>query len=46
MDTVKTIKKDVTENQKTNYFLAKENLKKIKLAEKKKSKKKTDEVSN
>ena len=45
-ETVKTIKKDVTENQKTNYFLAKENLKKIKLAEKKKSKKKTDEVSN
>ena len=38
--TVKTIKKDVTENQKTNYFLAKENLKKIKLAEKKKSKSK------
>jgi hypothetical protein len=45
-ETVKTIKKDVTENQKTNYFLAKENLKKIKLAEKKKSKKKADEVSN
>ena len=45
-ETLKTIKKDVTENQKTNYFLAKENLKKIKLAEKKKSKKKADEVSN
>jgi len=44
-ETVKTIKKDVTENQKTNYFLAKENLKKIKLTEKK-SKKKADEVSN
>ena len=45
-ETVKTIKKDLTDNQKTNYFLAKENLKKIKLAEKKKSKNKTDEVSS
>ena len=41
---VRKIIKDLTENQKNNYFLAKENLKKIKLAEKKK--KKTDEVSN
>ena len=40
----KYIIKDLTENQKTNYFLAKENLKKLKLSEKKKSKK--DEVSN
>lgn len=43
---VKSLRKDLTDNQKTNYFLAKENLKKIKLAEKKKSKKKADEVSN
>lgn len=43
-ENVKTLKKDLTDNQKTNYFLAKENLKKIKLAEKKKSKNKTDEV--
>jgi hypothetical protein len=42
----KVLLKDLTENQKTNYFLAKENLKKVKLAEKKKSKKKVDEVSN
>jgi hypothetical protein len=42
----KIILKDLTENQKTNYFLAKENLKKIKLAEKKKSKSKKDEVSS
>ena len=45
-ETIKTLKRDLTEIQKTNYFLAKENLKKIKLAEKKKSKKKADEVSN
>lgn len=42
----KVLIKDLTENQKTNYFLAKDNLKKLKLAEKKKSKSKKDEVSN
>lgn len=45
-ENVKSLRKDLTDNQKTNYFLAKENLKKIKLVEKKKSKKKADEVSN
>jgi hypothetical protein len=45
-DTKKIVLKELTDNQKTNYFLAKNNLKKIKLEEKKKLKTKKDEISN